>query len=136
MASVPPRITPFSFEDNPLHEGQYTQINCLVAEGDLPIEIDWELNGKKVNEFVASIAKVGKRSSLLTIETVSYANIGNYSCKARNQAGHSEFITQLQVNGYCPFCYQNHFLQCCHVLNPSISPKTFIPDKRFKLVVL
>lgn len=98
---VPPRITPFSFEDNPLHEGQYTQLNCLVAEGDLPIEINWQLNGKNLeDEPSVSITKAGKRSSLLTIEAVSYMSIGNYTCRAKNRAGEFEHVTQLQVNGY------------------------------------
>lgn len=96
-----PRIIPFSFEENPLHEGQYAQLNCLVAEGDLPIDIEWTLNGEPLERFSEiSFTKVGKRNSILTIESVSHINAGNYTCKARNIAGESAHVTQLQVNGY------------------------------------
>lgn len=101
MPTVPPRITTFYFEDNPLHSGQYVQVTCLVADGDLPIEITWELNGRNIAEYhEISTSKVGKRSSILAIESVSHINAGNYSCKSKNKAGESEYVTQLYVNGY------------------------------------
>lgn len=97
---VPPKITAFYFEGNPLHSGQYVQVNCLVSEGDLPIDIKWRLNEQDLDNYPeVSITKVGKRSSLLTIEAVSYATAGNYSCSAKNKAGNAEYVTQLQVNG-------------------------------------
>lgn len=101
LSTVLPRVTPFYFEDNPLHSGQYVQVMCLVAEGDLPIDITWELNGRNIIDYQEiSTSKVGKRSSTLAIESVSHLNAGNYSCKARNKAGESEYVTQLYVNGY------------------------------------
>lgn len=100
--SVPPRITPFYFEDNPLSSGQYAQVNCLVSEGDLPVTIEWTLNDQKVDNYAEiSMSKVGRRSSILTIEAVSYSNSGNYTCLARNEAGITTYTTQLLVNGYC-----------------------------------
>lgn len=97
---VPPKITAFYFEGNPLHSGQYAQVNCLVHEGDLPINIEWILNEQDLDNYPeVSITKVGKRSSILTIEAVSYATAGNYTCRAKNKAGSTEYVTQLQVNG-------------------------------------
>ncbi|XP_060529774.1 cell adhesion molecule Dscam2 isoform X28 [Cylas formicarius] len=96
---VSPRITPFYFEDNPLHAGQYAQINCIVSEGDLPITIEWKLNGEDIDTYAEiSVSKVGKRSSILTIESVSYAIVGNFSCHAKNLAGDSSYVATLQVN--------------------------------------
>lgn len=98
---VLPRIIPFYFEENPLHEGQYAQVNCLVAEGDLPIDIEWTLNGASLERFSEiSFTKVGKRNSMLTIESVSDMNAGNYTCKAKNKAGEAAHVAQLNVNGY------------------------------------
>lgn len=98
---VPPRISPFSFENNPMQAGQYVQVTCLVAEGDLPLEITWTLNDQSLESFPeVSIAKLGKRSSVLTIESITYTNAGNYTCEATNIAGRSVQIAQLQVNGY------------------------------------
>lgn len=96
---VPPRITPFYFEDNPLHAGQYAQVNCLVAEGDLPVEIQWTLNGRSLRDFGEVSYINGKRSSMLTIESVSYETSGNYTCTAKNRAGEVRYMTSLQVNG-------------------------------------
>lgn len=105
---VPPRVTPFYFEDNPLHEMAYAQINCLVAEGDLPILISWKLNGHYIDNYAEiAVSKVGKRSSILTIESVSYFISGNYTCEAKNAAGESSYTTELQVNGYY---IQNYFI--------------------------
>lgn len=101
---VPPRITPFYFEDNPVHAGQYIQITCLAPEGDIPIDIEWELNGKPIGNFQEiSTSKMGKRSSFLTIESVSHLNAGNYTCRATNKAENFQYVAELNVNGYFTF---------------------------------
>ncbi|CAG9840564.1 unnamed protein product [Diabrotica balteata] len=99
--TVVPRITPFYFEDNPVHSGQYVQVSCSVTEGDLPIKIDWELNNDMVHNIPEiSITPVGKRTSSLEIEAVTYKHAGNYTCIATNTAGIATFRTELHVNGY------------------------------------
>lgn len=101
FSSVIPRIAPFTFEGSPLEEGQYTQVNCLAAAGDLPISFSWLLNDRNLDfDAEISISKAGKRSSMLTIESVSYRTSGNYSCIARNGAGETTYTTELMVNGY------------------------------------
>jgi hypothetical protein len=58
------------------------------------------LNEKRIEKFSEiSTSKMGKRSSILAIESVSYTHAGNYTCLAKNQAGSSKFVTELQVNG-------------------------------------
>ncbi|KAG5890610.1 hypothetical protein JTB14_005120 [Gonioctena quinquepunctata] len=100
FSPVAPRITPFYFEDNPLHSGEYAQVNCLVSAGDLPLYVTWKLNGERIDTFPEiSISTVGKRSSILTIESVSHSNAGNYSCHVNNSAGESVFSAELLVNG-------------------------------------
>lgn len=95
-----PRITPFAFEDNPLYEGQYVQVHCIVSEGDLPLMFDWKLNGKPLETFPeATVSLIGKRSSILTIDSVSYTHAGNYTCEAKNQAGIFSYTAHLHVNG-------------------------------------
>ncbi|XP_066244743.1 cell adhesion molecule Dscam1 isoform X9 [Euwallacea similis] len=96
---VPPRVTPFYFEDNPVHEGQFAQVTCSVPEGDLPLKITWNLNGSPVNllsEVV--ITQVGKRTSLLTLESVTHSIAGNYTCYANNSAAEDSFTAELRVN--------------------------------------
>lgn len=72
----------------------------MVATGDLPLDIEWRLNEKNVVNYPeVSVSKAGKRSSMLTIESVSYLNAGNYTCQATNSAGESVYTTELLVNG-------------------------------------
>lgn len=101
LFQVAPRITPFAFEDNPVHEGHFIQINCLVSDGDLPIKINWKLNDLNVEQYDGiTSTSIGKRSSMLTIESVTYSNAGNYTCVAKNRAGESTHLAVLHVNGY------------------------------------
>lgn len=83
-----------------MNEGHYIQINCLVSEGDLPLNIKWTFNGKDINNIEEiSTGKLGKRSSFLTIESVTHSNAGNYTCESRNSAGHTMYTAELHVNG-------------------------------------
>lgn len=96
-----PRITPFTFEDNPVHEGQFAQVGCSVSEGDLPLAIEWTLNGHSIQQYSEiGVSTIGKRASILVIESVMYTHAGNYTCKATNKAGESSYTAELQVNGF------------------------------------
>lgn len=98
---VVPQIIPFDFGDLPVHAGQSVQVQCFVSEGDLPITIQWLFNGKHIEDFhEVSVTTVGKRSSILSIDSVSYDLAGNYTCKTKNEAGEALLSAELQVNGY------------------------------------
>lgn len=43
--------------------------------------------------------KIGKKGSLLFIDSVSNAHSGNYTCTAKNQAGVVDYTTTLSVYG-------------------------------------
>ncbi|XP_066145696.1 cell adhesion molecule Dscam1 isoform X41 [Euwallacea fornicatus] len=96
---VLPRITPFYFEDNPVHSGQSVQVSCFASEGDLPLRFTWKFNGGALEDFPeVSSTVLGKRMSSLLIESVSYEHAGNYTCAVANEAGESTFNAELQVN--------------------------------------
>lgn len=98
---VPPRITPFSFEDGPINSGEYASVQCMVPSGDLPLNISWLFNENPVKNYQEiSVSKTGRRGSTLMIESANYYLSGNYSCIAQNKAGISKVSTELQVNGY------------------------------------
>lgn len=102
---VPPRVTPFVFEDSPINSGDYASVQCTVPKGDLPIKITWKLNGDNIeNHPEISISKNGRRGSALTIESISHSLAGNYTCSAENKAGISEHTANLLVNGYFIIC--------------------------------
>lgn len=100
MVLVAPQIAPFDFGYDAVHSGQSVQVQCFVSEGDLPVTLEWHLNEKPLEDFPEiSTLVVGKRSSILSIDSVSYTHAGNYTCRANNQAGTATFSSELQVNG-------------------------------------
>lgn len=101
LHAAPPKIAPFDFGEAPANFEDSVSVNCLVTSGDLPIDIEWLFGGEPIN-FSTGIAVLrgGKRTSLLTIDSVHAGHAGNYSCKARNKAASSEYSAALVVNGW------------------------------------
>lgn len=107
---MPPRITPFSFEHSAFLPGQYATVQCSVPEGDMPLYIKWLFKGVPISEAMGvSITKVGKRISILSIESISAYNAGKYICKADNSAGMAMYATELIVKGKILFTFQKNF---------------------------
>jgi Immunoglobulin domain len=100
---VAPKIAPFSFGDDEYTQGMSAQINCIVIEGDLPIDISWTFHGRHSSGLSSSsgieTTKIGSRSSVLNIESVSAEHSGNFTCIARNSAGVRNSTTALHVYG-------------------------------------
>lgn len=97
---VPPIIVPFSFGEKPSHINQYLTLQCTLSDGDLPINILWTFNNQPItHEFDIIIAKMGKRSSVLTIESVTDKHAGKYVCQGENRAGLAVYSTILKVIG-------------------------------------
>lgn len=76
-------------------------MQCMVLKGDLPIKINWMLNGKPINpdDSGISMTMTSKRISQLTIESVQPHHRGLFQCVAKNSAGFSEHTSELRVNG-------------------------------------
>nr|NP_001246180.1 down syndrome cell adhesion molecule 1, isoform BV [Drosophila melanogaster]AFH07935.1 down syndrome cell adhesion molecule 1, isoform BV [Drosophila melanogaster] len=97
---VLPQITPFATGSQPTHLGQYITYQCTLTEGDLPLNIRWTFNNQPLfndDDQDILIAKMGRRSSVLTIESVADRHAGNYSCHGENAAGRATYSTQLRV---------------------------------------
>lgn len=115
---VPPQILPFTVGEEAVNSGDPASLNCLVHKGDLPLNITWLHNNKPLgHEFGVMIFLNGKRTSSLSIDSVSAEHAGEYSCVAENQAGSDRHSAVLNVNGtlsalnliilstiYTPFC--------------------------------
>ena len=75
-------------------------VQCTISKGDLPIDIEWLFNDYAINSFSGiTTSKIGKKVSVLTIDSVNGNNAGNYTCKAKNQAETNRFTAELIVNG-------------------------------------
>lgn len=73
---------------------------CSVNKGDLPLDIYWTKNGRKLfTSDGISISRTNQRISVLSIESVRDRHTGNYSCIAENSAGGTKFTAELLVNG-------------------------------------
>lgn len=97
-----PKIAPFSFGEVALNQGEPASVQCTILGGDLPINVTWLLNGRAIDSYHdISLARLGKRVNVLTVESVAAHHAGNYSCRATNQAGTTEYAAQLIVDGLC-----------------------------------
>lgn len=91
---------PFTFEEGPAQTGQSISLTCSVVDGDLPLQISWFLNERPIEDVEGlSQGTIGRRISVLSIESVQADHAGLYMCRAKNKAGHTEYSTELKVNG-------------------------------------
>lgn len=100
--AVPPKVLPFSFGDEAMSAGNMAQIQCIVTEGDSPLQIAWTMQGSEVSSGKhrgVSTLRVGEKSSLLIIESVTAEDSGLYTCTVSNKGGIVKYETELVVNG-------------------------------------
>ncbi|XP_041784473.1 Down syndrome cell adhesion molecule-like protein Dscam2 isoform X16 [Anopheles merus] len=99
---VPPKIAPFTFGDEPLNYGDSALIYCSITSGDFPIKIQWYLNEVAVDQldpfYNINQADFGKKAKALSIDGVNERHVGNYTCRATNQAEVTTFSAVLNVN--------------------------------------
>ncbi|XP_059046512.1 cell adhesion molecule Dscam2 isoform X30 [Achroia grisella] len=98
---VVPQVTQFNFGEDILNAGDTVSLTCTVGKGDLPLKIHWQLNDQILysgNNNGIIINRNGKRISVLSIDNVQHEHIGNYTCIAENDAGHSSHSAVLNVN--------------------------------------
>ena len=103
-----------------------TSVNCAVAKGDPPIEINWMFNGSKL--FTSDgilITKSGQKISFLSIESVQARHAGNYTCVAKNRAGFAEHTSELKVMGNAYFILQVIISSVLFISSPKFLPFCF-----------
>ena len=99
LLTEPPKIRPFSFE-NELLSGSDTQIQCYVSQGDSPLHISWYFHGKEVSHVMGvNTVKLGSKSNILSIDSVTHGHSGDYTCVASNMAGEDRYTASLSVHG-------------------------------------
>lgn len=102
--SVLPQIVPFSFGDIPVYSGRSTHVTCFISEGDLPLYVNWNFRGRSLySQEGVTVTKIGKKASLLLIESVTENHSGNYTCTAKNKAGFVHYTATLYVYGISIF---------------------------------
>lgn len=92
------------------------QVTCVVRRGDEPLKITWSFHGKDIaSNMGINTMKVGTRTSLLSIDRITAAHSGLYTCSARNSVGEAKYSAVLQVKGSTEFQEINQIL-CWHFL--------------------
>lgn len=101
FVSVPPKIVPFTFQDEHIVEGSLARVSCIVSRGDLPLNLHWERNGIKIEPGLMGIEikSFDEHSAILSIAEVSSEHNGLYTCIAKNDAGSARHSAQLLVKG-------------------------------------
>lgn len=100
LYKVPPKITPFSFGDEPLNFGEPVSVHCTISGGDLPVTVIWTLNRHPLMPDLEILTeKRGKRINNLMIDAIEAKHAGIYTCIATNKAGKTEHSAELVVNG-------------------------------------
>ena len=137
LLQVPPKIATFGVE-NPLDAGDMTQLTCLVAQGDTPIQISWVFHGQdssKASQNGISVIKNGPRSSSLIIESLTSEHTGNYTCSAKNAAGSANQTAEIIVTGICIYCNQVLATICMRLMHFSncFNPLKFLTASRSSL---
>lgn len=100
LFQVPPKITPFDFGEEPANFEETVSISCIISSGDQPIDIEWLFNDYGISSYSGiTVVKGGKRSSMLTIDSVQGRHAGLYTCKAKNHAAAVNHTAELIVNG-------------------------------------
>lgn len=91
---------PFEFGEEPVNAQEMVLVTCTVSKGDLPLKIEWYFNENIVKSGNNGVNLLNtKRTSQLSIESVTHQNQGNYTCVVKNEAGIMNHTAELFVNG-------------------------------------
>ena len=101
--SVPPRLQNPGYSQQTLQVDQRFSLFCSIVDGDEPIVLSWRKDGELLIESETellgmSISRV-EHDSILRFSSLEAHHMGNYSCHARNAAGHAVKYSYLQVKG-------------------------------------
>lgn len=95
-----PKILPFDFGSEPTYLGESNTVQCSLSVGDMPVRFTWTLNGVDLASIEGvNIGYFGKKTSVVSIDSVNESHAGNYTCFAENNAGITSFSTSLIVKG-------------------------------------
>ena len=79
-------------------EGMRVKLICSVTQGDPMVHIEWYKNDIKITPNAMVVLENSEDLSLLTFKKITFTDRGNYTCKAKNDAGVNFRSTWLVVN--------------------------------------
>ncbi|XP_064488735.1 cell adhesion molecule Dscam1-like isoform X2 [Ornithodoros turicata] len=90
-----PAVLPFSFPSD-LSEGALVHVFCSIGKGSLPIYFTWFKDGKPITNTGVKVTTTEKFSALEIVK-VTPADVGNYTCFAKNLQGSDSYSSMLEV---------------------------------------
>jgi hypothetical protein len=96
---VLPKLRPFNTDDEPLYLKDSFQLLCSVINGDSPFTFEWLFQNRSIASSFDLRIETSKKSSTLTIDSVSAKHSGEYMCRVVNRAGFAAITTALVVKG-------------------------------------
>lgn len=105
-------ISPFEI-DQAVFYGESIQMLCHITKGDIPLTLKWFFRDRPVDKIKGvTVSKVGERSSILAIPSVTEKHSGNYTCTASNTVASTNHTATLNVQGtpYMKYCIAIIFL--------------------------
>ena len=84
-----------------LKQDQRLSILCSITAGDEPIVMSWQKDGQPIEGGQGSGVEITQieHDSILRISRLQGRHMGNYSCRADNQAGTAVVHSFIQVKG-------------------------------------
>ncbi|XP_022701070.1 Down syndrome cell adhesion molecule-like protein Dscam2 [Varroa jacobsoni] len=94
---VPPKLAPFAFPSR-MQAGHRATVTCAIVEGDSPIIISWQKNGRPLlNHKGIQTLPLSDFVSTLMIDHVERTHSGNFTCIATNRAAVTNYTAPLIV---------------------------------------
>lgn len=82
----------------------------------MPINITWHYNSSPKLPLGVSTLSIGGKSSVLTIESVTWLHGGDYECIASNRAGNCRYVAEFLVKGMECALFSQHLWNEAEVL--------------------
>ena len=99
--SAPPSLQSPGLPSQSLKQDQRLSILCSITAGDEPIVMAWQKDGQPIEGGQGSGVEITQieHDSILRISRLEGRHMGNYSCRADNQAGTAVVHSFIQVKG-------------------------------------
>ena len=100
LFTVPPHLGPLVFP-KATRAGMRAQSTCFVQEGDQPITIHWEKDGRRISPSASLlVAQINDFTSMITITNANAGHSGNYTCVASNTASTVQTSASLAIKTF------------------------------------
>ncbi|XP_071541356.1 cell adhesion molecule Dscam2-like [Panulirus ornatus] len=95
---VPPRVARLAFSEE-TRSGMRAQATCLVQEGDQPLTLSWQKDGRPLDPRLdVRTSELDAFTSILVIDEATAEHTGNYTCLATNAARTFSTTARLTVS--------------------------------------